>query len=223
MRGRLITIEGTDASGKTTQLKLLSQRLVREGIRFKNIGFPRYDDDSSALVRMYLGGEFGENIKDVNAYAASCFFAVDRVASYLREWKDYLSDGGNVILDRYTTSNAIYQASKLPENERERFCDWLFDFEYRLLELPAPDVVIFLDMPADCAEKLMKKRGNTEDIHERDKEYMKKCYLSAKSLSERYGWKRIKCGKNGIIRTKEDIHEEIFRAVMSELEQRGLH
>lgn len=221
MRGRLITIEGTDASGKTTQLALLSERLRREGLDFKNIGFPRYDNESSALVRMYLGGEFGENIKDVNAYAASCFFAVDRVASYLREWKDYLMGGGNVILDRYTTSNAVYQASKLSDGEREKFCEWLFDFEYNLLGLPKPDVVIFLDMPADCAEKLMKKRGNAEDIHERDKEYMKRCYLSARSISERYGWKRIECGKDGIIRPIEDIHEEIYRVVMSACGQEG--
>ncbi len=113
MRGKLITIEGTDCSGKSTQLELLCQRLHAEGEDFKKIAFPRYDSDSSALVRMYLGGQFGENVSAVNAYAASSFFAVDRVASYLREWKSYLEAGGTVLLDRYTTSNAIYQASKL--------------------------------------------------------------------------------------------------------------
>ena len=213
MKGKLITIEGTDCSGKSTQLALLCERLEREGVDFKKIAFPRYDSESSALVRMYLGGEFGENVSSVNAYAASSFFAVDRVASYLREWKDYLSNGGCVLLDRYTTSNAIYQASKLPENERDKFCDWLFDFEYNLLGLPSPTAVIFLDMPPESAEKLMKKREESEDIHERDKSYMKACYDSAKSLSEKYGWQRISCTDGDRIKSIEEIHEEIFSKV----------
>ncbi len=213
MKGKLITIEGTDCSGKSTQLELLCKRLEREGVDFKKVAFPRYDSASSALVRMYLVGEFGENVSSVNAYAASSFFAVDRVASYLREWKDYLASGGCVLLDRYTTSNAIYQASKLPENERDTFCDWLFDFEYNLLGLPAPTAVIFLDMPPSSAEKLMKKREETEDIHERDKGYMKACYDSAKSLSEKYSWQRISCTDGERIKSIEEIHEEIFTKV----------
>ncbi len=210
MLGKLITIEGTDCSGKSTQLELLAERLKREGVDFRKIGFPRYDSESSALVRMYLGGELGENVSSINPYAASSFFAVDRVASYIKEWKDYLLGGGCVILDRYTTSNAIYQASKLPEGERETFCDWLFHFEYELLGLPAPDAVVFLDMPPASAEKLMRNRDEKEDIHERDKEYLKKCYNSAVSLSERYGWQRISCVDNERIKTREEVHEEIF-------------
>lgn len=213
MKGKLITIEGTDCSGKSTQLELLCERLRREGVDFKKVAFPRYDSDSSALVRMYLGGEFGENVGAVNAYAASSFFAVDRVASYLREWKDYLEGGGCVLLDRYTTSNAIYQASKLPENEQEAFCDWLFDFEYNLLALPAPSAVIFLDMPPSSAEKLMKGRSEREDIHERDKEYLKKCYRAACLLSKRYGWKRIECTDCERIKSIEEIHEEVFENI----------
>lgn len=213
MRGKLITIEGTDCSGKSTQLELLCRRLEREGIEFKKVAFPRYDSSSSALVRMYLGGEFGKNVGGVNAYAASSFFAVDRVASYLREWKTYLESGGTVLLDRYTTSNAIYQASKMPEGERESFCDWLFDFEYNLLALPKPDAVIFLDMPPECAEKLMQSREGEEDIHERDKEYLRKCYSSALALSKKYSWLRISCAENENIKTIEEIHAEIFKAV----------
>lgn len=213
MKGKLITIEGTDCSGKSTQLELLTKRLEREGVDFMKVAFPRYDSSSSALVRMYLGGEFGENVSAVNAYAASSFFAVDRVASYLREWKDYLESGGTVLLDRYTTSNAIYQASKLPECEREKFCDWLFDFEYNLLALPEPSAVVFLDMPPESAEKLMKGRAESEDIHEKDKNYLKNCYASACSLSERYGWQRIACTDGERIKTIEEIHEEIFAKV----------
>lgn len=218
MKGKLITIEGTDCSGKSTQLELLCKRLKRENVDFKKVAFPRYDSESSALVRMYLGGEFGENVSAVNPYAASSFFAVDRVASYLREWKDYLDRGGTVLLDRYTTSNAIYQASKLPGNEREKFCDWLFDFEYNLLALPAPSAVIFLDMPPASAEKLMKGRNESEDIHEKDKTYLKNCYASACSLSERYGWQRIECTDCERIKSIEEIHEEIFVKISEILE-----
>jgi len=222
MRGRLITIEGTDCSGKSTQLALLCDRLEREGVKFKKVAFPRYDSESSALVRMYLGGSFGENVAAVNAYAASSFFAVDRVASYLREWKTYLEDGGTVLLDRYTTSNAIYQASKMQDSEKDAFCDWLFDFEYRLLGLPQPDAVIFLDMPPEFAESLMKRREGDEDIHEKDKGYLKKCYNAACSLAEKYDWKRISCVKNEKIRTIEDIHAEIYDKVSGVLTE-GKH
>lgn len=219
MRGKLITIEGTDCSGKSTQLELLSARFRKENVNFRKIAFPRYDSESSALVRMYLGGEFGENVSAVNAYTASSFFAVDRAASYLREWKTYLENGGNVLLDRYTTSNAIYQASKLPEEERTKFCDWLFDFEYNLLGLPSPDAVIFLDMPPACAEQLMKKREESEDIHEKDKAYLAKCYTSAVELSEKYSWKRISCAENQKIKTMEEIHSEIYRVVSEVLSE----
>lgn len=219
MRGKLITIEGTDCSGKSTQLELLSKRLEKEGVNFKKIAFPRYDSESSALVRMYLGGEFGENVSAVNAYTASSFFAVDRAASYLREWKTYLDEGGTVLLDRYTTSNAIYQASKLPESERTAFCDWLFDFEYNLLGLPSPDAVIFLDMPPECAEQLMKKREESEDIHEKDKSYLATCYKSAVELSEKYSWKRISCAEGQRIKKIEEIHSEIYRMISDVLSE----
>ncbi|MBQ6846007.1 MAG: thymidylate kinase [Oscillospiraceae bacterium] len=219
MRGKLITIEGTDCSGKSTQLELLAKRLQDENVNFRKIAFPRYDSESSALVRMYLGGEFGENVSAVNAYTASSFFAVDRAASYLREWKTYLDEGGNVLLDRYTTSNAIYQASKLPERERKAFCDWLFDFEYNLLGLPSPDAVIFLDMPPQYAEQLMKKREESEDIHEKDKKYLATCYASAVELSEKYSWKRISCTESQRIKTIEEIHSEIYKLVSDVLSE----
>ncbi len=213
MRGKLITIEGTDASGKSTQLSLLCERFTREGRDFKKIAFPRYDSDSSALVRMYLGGEFGSDPAAVNAYAASTFFAADRIASYLREWREYLNCGGTVLLDRYTTSNAIYQSSKLPENEREGFCDWLFNYEYNLLGLPAPDLVLFLDMPPELAEQLLAARGEKEDVHEQDKAYMRACYNNARALAQRFSWHRIPCSENGRIRTRDEVHNEISDVV----------
>ena len=213
MRGKIIVIEGTDGSGKQTQAKLLKERLEQEGYTVYSTSFPNYQSDSSALVRMYLGGEFGENVSSVNPYAASSFFAVDRVASYLREWKTYLDNGTTVLLDRYTTSNAIYQASKMPESEQAAFCDWLFDFEYNLLKLPEPDDVIFLDMPPEYAESLMQKRVGEEDIHEKDKEYLKKCYNAATGLARKYSWHRIPCVKNQKIRTIDEIHAEIYKII----------
>ena len=139
--GKLIVIEGTDGSGKSTQFRLLTQRLENENIAFQKIVFPQYSEPSSALIRMYLGGEFGTNPSDVNAYAASSFYAVDRYASYKKAWGQWYEQGGLVVCDRYTTSNAVHQASKEPENKRQEFLKWLYEFEYDRLGLPRPDGV----------------------------------------------------------------------------------
>ena len=106
--GKLIVIEGTDGSGKSTQFRLLTERLAGEGREFRQLVFPQYAEPSSALIRMYLAGEFGTNPSDVNAYAASTFFAVDRYASYKKVWGKWYEDGGLVVSDRYTTSNAVH-------------------------------------------------------------------------------------------------------------------
>lgn len=218
MAGKIIVLEGTDASGKTTQFKLLHERLAGEGFNIRAVTFPRYEEESSALVRMYLRGEFGKSPSDVNAYAASSFFAVDRCASYLKDWKNFHDSGGIVLIDRYTTSNAIYQASKLHMDKRLEFCAWLFDFEYRLLGLPKPDNVLFLDMPPEYAMKLLAGRlGKTRDIHERDYEYLKECYETAELLTKEYSWDRISCVSNGIIRQIKDIHEDIHGLIKNRL------
>ena len=133
--GKLIVIEGTDGSGKSTQFRLLTQRLENENIAFQKIVFPQYSEPSSALIRMYLGGEFGTNPSDVNAYAASTFYAIDRYASYKKIWGQWYEQGGLVVCDRYTTSNAVHQASKEPEETRQAFLKWLYDFEYDRLGL----------------------------------------------------------------------------------------
>ena len=156
--GKLIVIEGTDGSGKSTQFRLMSERLKNDGVAFKHIVFPRYDQDSSALIRMYLGGQFGTKPSDVNSYTASAFFAVDRFASYKMDWGQWYEEGGVVLSDRYTTSNAVHQASKEPEGQREAFLHWLYDFEYDKLCLPRPDLTIYLDVPTDFTEKMMRKR-----------------------------------------------------------------
>ena len=216
-KGKLIVIEGLDGSGKATQAKLLASHLAESGRKVMEITFPDYESDSSALVKMYLSGQFGDKPDDVNAYAASTFYSVDRYASYKQDWGKYYEAGGLLIADRYTTSNAVHQAGKLPDGEREKYLDWLFGFEYGLLGLPEPSLVFYLDVPTELTEKMMREREqatNTKaDIHEQDKAYLRACRENAKKVAERCSWQRIDCSKDGAMRTVEDIHEEIYRRV----------
>ena len=220
--GKLIVFEGTDGSGKSTQFELLAKRLEAEQIGFQRLRFPQYEEPSSALIRMYLGGAFGDDPEAVNAYAASTFYAVDRYASYQRVWKDYYQGGGFVVSDRYTTSNAVHQGSKVPEGERAEFFRWLYDLEYDRMGLPRPDLVVLLDMPVELSEQLMRKReqstGTHADIHERDEDYLKKCRDVALHAAKYYGWRTVSCAKDGAIRGVEGIHEEVYAIVKSCLE-----
>ena len=220
--GKLIVIEGTDGSGKSTQFRLLSERLEKDGVAFKHIVFPRYSEDSSALIRMYLGGVFGSKPSDVNAYAASSFYAVDRFASYKMDWGKWYEEGGLVLSDRYTTSNAVHQASKEAEEKQADFLGWLYDFEYDKLGLPRPDLTIYLDVPTDFTEKLLRHREadtNTKaDIHEKDMDYLATCRNTGRKAAAYYNWTVIQCVKDGAMRSIEDIHEEIYRHVQTCLE-----
>ena len=220
--GKLIVIEGTDGSGKSTQFRLLTERLAGEGREFRQLVFPQYAEPSSALIRMYLAGEFGTNPSDVNAYAASTFFAVDRYASYKKVWGKWYEDGGLVVSDRYTTSNAVHQASKEPEEKQKEFLALLYALEYDHLGLPRPDLVIYLDVPTDFTEQMMRRREqatNTHaDIHEQDLQYLATCRRTGKAAAEFYGWTVISCVENGAMRSIEDIHEEICRHVRKCLE-----
>ncbi len=220
--GKLIVIEGTDGSGKSTQFRLLTDRLESEQVKFQKLVFPQYSEPSSALIRMYLGGEFGKNPSDVNAYAASAFYSVDRYASYRKVWGKWYEEGGLVVSDRYTTSNAVHQASKEPEDKREDFLNWLYDFEYDKLGLPRPDLVIYLDVPTDFTEKMLRHRETEThthaDIHEQDMQYLATCRRMGRAAAEHYGWTVIRCVRDGAMRSMEDIHEEIYRHVAACLE-----
>ena len=220
--GKLIVIEGTDGSGKSTQFRLLTQRLEQEGHAFRQLEFPQYAEPSSALIKMYLGGEFGSNPSDVNAYAASSFYAVDRYASYKKVWGDWYENGGLVLSARYTTSNAVHQASKEPEDKQRDFMAWLYEFEHVKLGLPKPDLVIYLDVPTDFTEKMMRSReaatNTTADIHEQDLTYLATCRRTGKAAAEFYGWTVIDCVRDGVMGSIEDIHEEIYRHVAACLE-----
>ena len=220
--GKLIVIEGTDGSGKSTQFRLLSEHLEKDNVSFKHIVFPRYDQESSALIRMYLGGQFGKKPSDVNAYAASSFYAVDRYASYKMDWGQWYEEGGLVLSDRYTTSNAVHQASKEPEDKQAAFLHWLYDFEYDKLKLPRPDLTIYLDVPTDFTEKMLRNReastNTTADIHEQVMTYLATCRETGRKAAQYYGWTVIQCVKDGAMRSIEDIHEEIYAHVPKCLE-----
>lgn len=220
--GKLIVIEGTDGSGKSTQFRLLTDRLESEQVKFQKLVFPQYSEPSSALIRMYLGGEFGKSPSDVNAYAASAFYSVDRYASYRKVWGKWYEEGGLVVSDRYTTSNAVHQASKEPEDKREDFLNWLYDFEYNKLGLPRPDLVIYLDVPTDFTEKMLRHRETEThtqaDIHEQDMQYLATCRRMGRAAAAHYGWTVIRCVRDGAMRSMEDIHEEIYRHVAACLE-----
>ena len=221
--GKLIVIEGTDGSGKSTQFRLLTERIASEGYDFQKLVFPQYKEESSALIRMYLGGEFGARPTDVNAYAASAFYAVDRYASYKKVWGQWYEQGGLVLSDRYTTSNAVHQASKEPPDRQGAFLKWLYEFEYDKLGLPRPDLVIYLDVPTDFTERMMRSReaatNTSADIHEQDLQYLRTCRQTGKAAAAFYGWTVIDCVRDGTMRSIADIHEEIYRHVRTLLEE----
>lgn len=217
MPGKLIVLEGTDGSGKSTQFKLLCGALEARGEKFRRIAFPRYREESSALIRLYLGGAFGSHPGDVNAYAASAFYAVDRYAAYKQDWGGFYEAGGLVLADRYATSNAIHQGSKLLSVQRPAFWDWLSEFEYDRLGLPRPEAVLWLDMPiAQAVDNLRRREADAHtagDIHEVDEGYLRACYEAAGEAAEHYGWRRVKCMDGARLRTVEEIHREIMTYV----------
>lgn len=217
MKGRLIVIEGLDGSGKATQAELLVKALKEAGENVKGITFPDYESESSALVKMYLQGDFGSRPGDVNAYAASAFYAVDRYASYKSGWGELYESGGVIVADRYATSNGIHQCSKLDEQSWDGYLEWLSDFEYKKLGIPAPDLVIYLKADTAVSQKLMTGRYNGDeskkDIHEGDLEYLRRSQAAAAYCAQKLGWKTVECVSLGQMRSIEDIHREIMSLV----------
>ena len=220
--GKLIIIEGTDGSGKQTQTELIYNKLIKlEGKeKVKKISFPNYKSKASEPIKMYLAGDFGNNARDVNAYTASVFYSIDRFASFKIEWEKFYNDNGIVISDRYTTSNMIHQASKIENNiEREEYLKWLIDLEWNKIFIPEPDIVFFLDVPPDMSQRLIKNRNNkitgeiAKDIHEKDLQYLKKSYDTAKYLAKKYQWHVIDCIKDDKLKSIEDINIEIMNKI----------
>lgn len=217
-KGKLIVLEGIDGSGKSSQYRRVCEKLEKNSINYNHIVFPRYSKDSSALIRAYLNGEFGTNPGDVNAYTASTFYAVDRFASYKDDWGTIYENGGLIISDRYTTSNAIHQGSKLPDDELFDYFAWLEDFEYTKMGLPRPDMVIYLDVDIETSLRRMEHRQNSTntkaDIHEKDIHYLERCLEVAGKAADYYKWRRIPYLIDGVERDVEEKSNEIFRIIM---------
>lgn len=221
MKGKLFVIDGTDGSGKQTQLQKLRERFDKEKIDYKVVSFPNYDSPSSSLVKMYLNGDFGTDAQAISPYIASTFFAADRYATFKTQFEEYYKNGGIILADRYTTANMVHQAGKIKdEQEREKFLKWLWDFEFGLYGLPVPTEVFFLNMPFEYSQKLMENRenkithGEKKDIHESNKQHLQDAYNEACKLVKKYNWCEIKCVEDGKIRAIDDIHEEIFGKVV---------
>lgn len=221
--GKLIVLEGIDGSGKSAQYRRICEKFKRDGIAYNHIVFPRYDKDSSALIRMYLSGEFGEHPNDVNAYTASTFFAVDRFASFKQDWGEKYRAGAFILSDRYTSSNAVHQGSKLPDDELPDFFTWLADLEYTKMGLPKPDLVLYLDVSIELSLARMRRRQlktNTHaDIHEKDIEYLKRCLHTANKAAEFFGWHRVPFLTDGEERNIDEKNEEIYRLILAELKK----
>ena len=217
MAGKLIVLEGLDGRGKATQAQMLCDTLLSEGFPVRRISFPNYQSDSSALVKMYLAGAFGSNPGDVNAYAASSFYAVDRYAGMKQDWGGFYADGGVLVADRYTTANAVHQCCKLPRAEWDQYLSWLFHFEYEQLGLPVPAFVLYLRLPVSQNQKLMSARyhGNEQqkDIHERDAAYLSRAHEAADYCAEKLGWHTLECTRDGSMKRMEEIASEVRKAV----------
>ena len=215
--GRLIVIDGLDGCGKSTQLSRLHQWLDKRGEPYLPVSFPDYDSPSSALVKMYLSGAFGREAGDVNAYAASSFYAVDRYAGFKQRWGKAYADGKLIVAARYTSSNAFHQMSKLPREQWDGYLDWLWEYEFDRLGLPRPDRVIFLDMPLDIAQRLLMTRyagdAGAKDIHERDLDYLSRCREAALYTVQREGFTRIDCGRDGVPDPPEEITKRLIAAM----------
>lgn len=219
--GIFVDLEGLDGSGKTTQTELICKRLQEDGIDFRQIKLPDYDSDSSILVRKYLAGDFGKNAGDVNSYAASVLYAADRFASYTEKWGADYRAGKLIFADRYTPANALYQMTKLDKSEWDSFLEWLFDFEYEKIGIPAPDKVIFLDMPVEVSQRLMTSRyGGDEtkkDVHEANVEFLNACREAALYAAEKYGWSVVNCAENGEPLPIEVINDEVYKILLDVL------
>ena len=215
--GKLIVIEGTDASGKETQTNKLFLRLNAMGKNVRTISFPNYNSPACEPVKMYLSGKFGTDANAVNPYPVSTMYAIDRYASYKMDWEKNYKDDCIIVTDRYVTSNMIHQCAKLSDtSEKLEYLRWLVDLEYDKNKIPVPDMVIFLNMPPKDALSLMRGRESkfAKDIHESNELFLKKSYDNACYVAQLYKWKEIKCvDENGNLRTIEDISEEIYRLI----------
>ncbi|MCQ2382026.1 MAG: deoxynucleoside kinase [Clostridia bacterium] len=218
---KFYAIEGTDGSGKKTQIKKLYDYLKNQGADVHIVSFPDYDSPSSAPIKMYLSGEFGDDPNVLDAFQASTLFATDRICK-MTKLLPTLKPDAIVLFDRYVQSNLLHQAGKIQgRKERENFARWLDDFEFNILKLPRTDKVIFLDLPANKAMELISQRGQLKigdeyekDIHEANYNHLSNAYNAGIEACELFGWSKIQCLNDfGEILTPDEIHEKIKTAL----------
>lgn len=216
----IIDIEGTDGCGKHTQAVKLVEKLKEMNFDVITQDFPNYKSPGCGAVKMYLGGEFGDNTNCMDAYQASTLYAVDRLCTM----KKLNIENKILVLDRYTNSNLTFQNTKiLDEVERDKFEKWLLDFEFGTLKLPKPDIVVFLDMPVEKSIELAHARtelktGGTKDIHETNEDYLRHCYDIGIQTAKKYGWKIVPCvDEFGTLKTIDQIHESILKVVLENM------
>lgn len=224
MMGKLIVIEGTDASGKETQTAKLVERLMENGLQVRKISFPNYESPACEPVKMYLEGKFGDKALEVNPYPVSTMYAIDRYSSYKTDWEEFYKNGGIIVTDRYTTSNMVHQASKINNiQEKKEYLNWLEDLEYTKMKLPKPDLVIFLNMPVEAGLKLMSDRNNKitgekkKDIHEKDENYLRKSYENACDIAKIYSWDNVECTEKERIKTIAEISDTLYTIVKNKV------
>lgn len=221
MKGNVFVLEGMDGCGKHTQTGLLYQALLDKNLPVRMYSYPCYGKPSARLVQRYLNGDFGSNAEEVNPYMVSVFYAQDRLESYLDDWKDFYNHGGIILLDRYTTSNMVYQSAKLSSPEEKEQCiNWIKHLEYTIFGLPEPDKVFFLDIPPEISLKLRQKRGTLKeglstDIHEKDTAYLEKTYHHVAEIANKENWHIIHCTEQENLRSIESIHQELLSVVLN--------
>ena len=213
MKGKLIVIEGSDGSGKKTQAEMLFERAKKEGYKVELLSFPQYDKFFGKEIKAYLNGEFG-NLNQVHPKFASLLYALDR-HSIKNEIIAKLNRGCNIITNRYMESNIGHQASKFSGEERDKFIEWLYQLEVKHLGLPESDLVLYLDLPAEFAQKAMEKEGRKKDIHESDFEYLLKVELTyLHTASKNPKWVIVPCVTGGRYEKRRfsipELHEKIW-------------
>ncbi len=210
LAGKFITLEGVDGSGKATQTKILATKLKKTGHKTKIISFPQYNKKSAGLVEEYLSGKYGQ-AKEVNPFIASMFYALDRFDAGFKI-KNWLKKGYVVIADRYTFSNLAHQGSKIKNlSARKKYFTWLNDLEYKLINIPQPDITFYLHIDAKIRQRLLNNRKTKKDIHEKNQKYLKQTEQVYLQLAKIYpNIKMIECVKNNKILSRQEIHKLIW-------------
>lgn len=216
MKAKLIVIEGSDGSGKATQLKLLGDYFKSKGEQVSIFDFPRYQTFLGQLIKDYQYGEYGPT-EEVNPYLISLAYALDRCLAK-EEIKKALEEGQGVLTNRYAYSNMAHQGAKLKKEQRESFVNWDYQLEFAEIGLPKEDITFYLHVSVANIQKLMAEQGRELDQHESNAEHLKAAEEMYNLLAQKFNFVTIQCVKKGSLRTKEDIHQEII----NKLKEKGL-